>query len=172
VAELAAGFALFALGLPGYGLVACLSRVLLAARRTMLAAVLVGGGWLLVIVADLVLVSLAPGRSVVAMLALGNSIGLTASGVALLAAVRRTRGSAAVRDTMRTAIAGLAAATAGAGAGAGLAAALPLARPAVEGLIALLAAAVAVAAFAFVAFLLDGGEVRAAMARARRAVLR
>lgn len=172
VPELAAGFALFALGLAGYGLVACLSRVLLAARRTWAATIIVAGGWLLVIGADVALVSLASGRWVVAMLAAGNAIGLTASGVALLAAVRRTRGLAALRGLLRTAIAGLAAATAGAGAGAGIAAALPSSGPVQAGLVALLAAACALAAFGLVSYLLDGGELRAAVARARRAVLR
>jgi putative peptidoglycan lipid II flippase len=172
VPQLAAGFALFALGLAGYGLVACLSRVLLAAGQTWVAAVIVAGGWLVVIAADIVLVTLAPGRWVVAMLALGNSIGLTVSGLALMAAVHRVRGRPALRGTLQTSIAGLAAATAGAGAGAGVAALLPSAGPVGSGFSAVLAAVCALAAFAVVAYLLDGGELRDALARARRAVLR
>jgi putative peptidoglycan lipid II flippase len=172
VPQLAAGFALFALGLAGYGLVACLSRVLLAAGQTTVAAVIVAGGWLLVIVADVVLVLLAPGPPVVAMLALGNSIGLTAAGVALMAAVRRTRGRGALRGMLRTAVSGLAAATAGAGAGAGVAAVLPTAGRAEDALAAVVAAACALTAFTLVAYLLDGGELRAAVAKARRAVAR
>jgi putative peptidoglycan lipid II flippase len=172
VSQLAAGFALFALGLAGYGLVACLSRVLLADGKTWITAIVVAGGWLLVIVADVVLVSVASGPWVVAMLALGNSIGLTVSGLALIAAVRRVRGPAALRGTLRTAIAGLAAATAGAGAGAGVAAVLPSGPAVQEAFIAVLAAVCALAAFAVVAYLLDGGEFRATLVRARRAVLR
>jgi putative peptidoglycan lipid II flippase len=172
VPELATGFALFALGLAGYGLVACLSRVLLAAGRTTITAVIVAGGWLLVIVADIALVSVASGPSVVAMLALGNSIGLTAAGVALAVAVRRIRGAAALRGLLRTAVSGLAAATAGAGAGAAVAASLPVAGRLHAALAALLAALCALAAFALVAYLLDGGELRAAVARAHRSVLR
>ncbi len=170
VAELAAGLALFAPGLAGYGLVASLSRVLLAAQRTRAAAICVGGGWLVVIAADFVLVALAPGPSAVAMLALGNTIGLTLAGLALLIAVRRACGPAALAGAGRAAVSGLAAATAGAGAGAAAAAAFPVAGPAAEGLIAVLALLVALVAFAGVALVLDGGELRAAAARVWRVV--
>jgi putative peptidoglycan lipid II flippase len=172
VPQLAAGFALFALGLAGYGLVACVSRVLLAAGRTGITAVIVAGGWLLVVAADIVLVLAAPGPWVVADLALGNTIGLTAAGLALAVAVRRVRGVAALRGTLRAGLTGLAAATAGAGAGAGVAAALPTAGVLAEGFIALLAALCAVAAFGIVAWLLDAGDLRSALGRARRAVWR
>ncbi|HXW47142.1 MAG TPA: lipid II flippase MurJ [Streptosporangiaceae bacterium] len=172
VPELAAGLALFAIGLTGYGLVACLSRVLLAAGRTSVAAAIVGGGWLLVIVVDVVLVALCPARWVVAALAVGNTVGLTAAGLALVVAVRRARGPGALQGTLRVGISGLAAAAAGAAAGAGIAAVLPPAGAAAEGLIALLAAVCAVAVFGAVAWLLDDGDLRAALARARRAVVR
>jgi putative peptidoglycan lipid II flippase len=172
VPQLAAGLALFAPGLAGYGLVACLSRVLLAAHRTRAAAFAVAGGWLIVIAADVVLVALAPGPWVVAMLALGNTVGLTVAGLALVFAVRRARGPAALTGTGRTAVSGLAAATAGAGAGAGVAAALPVTGAVVAALVAVLAAVCALVAFAIVAYVLDGGELRAAATRIRRAVLR
>ena len=123
------------------------------------------------IAADVVLVALAPGPWVVAMLALGNTIGLTVSGLALLAAVRRIRGPGALAGTGRAAVSGLAAATAGAAAGAGVAAALR-ASPAAEALIAVLAAVCALAAFAIVAYVLDGGDLRAAVTRIRRSVPR
>jgi putative peptidoglycan lipid II flippase len=168
VAQLAAGLVLFAPGLAGYGLVASLSRVLLAARRTRAAAVCVGGGWLVVIAADLVLVAIAPGPSAVAMLALGNTIGLTAAGLALLIAVRRACGPAALAGAGRAAVSGLAAAAAGAGAGTAVAAVLATAGP--PALIAVLALGVALAAFAGVAFLLDSGELRAAAGRVWRVV--
>jgi putative peptidoglycan lipid II flippase len=170
--QLSAGLALFAPGLAGYGLVACLSRVLLAARRARAAAIAVAGGWLLVIVADVVLVLAVPGTQVVAMLALGNTIGLTASGLALLAAVWRARGRAALAGAGRAGMAGLAAAIAGAGAGAGVAAALPSASQPLEALVALLAAFCALAVFLAVAYALDGGELRAAVAKIRRTVVR
>ncbi len=172
VAQLAAGLALFAPGLAGYGLVASLSRVLLAAGRNRIAAFCVGGGWLLVIVADIVLVSLVPGPSVVAMLALGNTIGLTAGGLALLIAVRRVRGPRVLQGVGRAAVSGLAAATAGAGAGAAAAAALQSGERGLEALVGLLAAACAIAGYAAVAYVLDGGELREAAARLRRLVPR
>jgi putative peptidoglycan lipid II flippase len=170
--QLAAGFALFAPGLAGYGLVACLSRVLLADQRTRVAASCVGAGWLIVMAADVVLVNLAPATWAVGMLALGNTIGLTAGGMALLAAVRRARGPAALAGTGRAALSGLAAAAAGAAAGAATAIALPQAGPAADVLVALIAAACAVGAYAIVAFLLDGGALRAAVIRIRAGELR
>jgi putative peptidoglycan lipid II flippase len=167
VGQLAAGFALFAPGLAGYGLVACLSRVLLADHRSRAAAGCVGAGWLLVIATDVVLVTFAPATWAVGMLALGNTVGLTAAGIALLTVVRRARGAAALAGTGRAALSGLAAAASGAAAGAAAAIGLSSARPAAEAVVALIAAACAVTAFAIVAFLLDGGELRAAVIRMR-----
>jgi putative peptidoglycan lipid II flippase len=169
---LAAGLALFAPGLVGYGLVACLSRVLLAAHRTRAAAIPVAAGWLIVIGADIVLVAVAPSRWVVAMLALGNTIGLSVAGLALVVAVLRTRGRAALAGTGRAAASGLAAAIAGAIAGTGVAAALSGTRPAPAALVAVLAAGSGLAAFMVVAWILDGGDLRAAVTRVRQAMPR
>jgi putative peptidoglycan lipid II flippase len=117
-------------------------------------------------------VTLAPGSLVVPMLALGNTVGLTVAGAALIAAVRTARGRAALAGSVRVAGSGLAAAVAGsaAGGGAGVAlmAALPSAGPVADALIALLAAGCAVAAFGLVAYLPDGSELRAAVTRMRR----
>jgi putative peptidoglycan lipid II flippase len=172
VPQLAAGLALFAPGLAGYGLVASLSRVLLAVRRTRAAATAVVAGWLVVIVADVILVLLVPGSLVVPMLALGNTVGLTVAGVALIAAVRRARGRVALAGAGRVAASGLAAAVAGGAAGGGaavaLVAALPTAGPVADALIAVLAAGCAVAAFGLIAYLPDGSELRAAVTRMRR----
>ena len=66
--------------------------MLFAGGQARAAAVALVAGWLLVIVADVVAVALVPGRWVVPVLGLGNTIGLTAGGLALLAAVRRVRG--------------------------------------------------------------------------------
>ena len=172
IPELAAGLALFAPGLAGYGLVACLSRVLLAARHTRVAAMAVGGGWLIVVVADVVLVALAPGRWVVGMLALGSSIGLTAAGVALVVAVRRALGPAALVGTGRAALAGLAAAVAGGGTGVLVSAALPTSGLIPAALVAAFAAGCAIAVFALIAYVLDGGELRAVVSKVRQALAR
>ena len=123
--QLAWTFAAFAPGLIGYGLSTNLSRVLFADARTRVAAAALAAGWLLVIVADVVAVLLVPDWWVVPVLGLGNTIGLTVSGLALLGVVRRARGGAALRGTARAALAGLAGALAGAAAGLALASALP-----------------------------------------------
>jgi putative peptidoglycan lipid II flippase len=176
VSQLAVGLALFAPGLAGFGLVASLSRVLLAAGRTRAAATAVAAGWLVVIVADVVLVTLAPGRLVVAMLALGNTLGLTVAGMALTVTVRRGRGRPALAGLGRVAVSGMAAAAVGGAAGGGTAAALiaavPSAGPVADALITVLGAGCAAAAFAVVAYLPDGSELRAAVTRARRTALR
>ncbi len=170
--QLAVGLALFAPGLAGYGLVACLSRVLLAAGRSRVAAAAVAGGWLLVIVVDVVLALMVHPRWVVGVLGLGNTIGLTAAGVALLIAVRRERGGGALRGIRGSAMLGLVAGVVGAGVGAAVAFVLPSGGPIAEGGVALLAGCCAVAAFTAVAYALDRGEFRAAVVRVRRAVLR
>ena len=82
--QLAYTFAAFAPGLIGYGLATHLSRVLFADARTRVAGVALVAGWLLVIAADVVAVALVPDWWVVPVLGLGNTIGMTASGLALL----------------------------------------------------------------------------------------
>ncbi len=169
VTPLALGFAAFAPGLIGYGLTACLSRVLLAGGRTASAAVAMSGGWAAVIVADVIAVHLVPARWIVAALGVGNTVGLTAAALALLVAVRASHGRAALRACARAAGAGLVAAVAGAAAGAGLARLLPSAAGLVaDAAIAVGAGAVCAAVFGGLALLLDGGELRAALARVRR----
>jgi putative peptidoglycan lipid II flippase len=170
--ELALGFAAFAPGLIGYGLTACLSRVLLAAGRTTVAAVAMSGGWLVVIAADVALVQGAPARWVVAALGLGNTVGMTLAGLGLLVAVRRIRGSAALRGVTRAAAAGVGAAAAGAAAGAGAGYALPSSGLILDCAAAVVAATCAAAVFGGIAYLLDGGELKAALGRIRRTAVR
>jgi len=170
VNQLALAFAAFAPGLIGYGLVACLSRVLLADGRNRVAATAVSAGWLLVIAADVASVRLVSPRWVVPVLGLGNTVGLTVSGIALLAAVRSARGAAALHGMVRAGTAGLAAALAGAAAGAALSAAVPATGVLRNGLLAVAACAGTALAFGAVGYGLDGGDLRVAAARlARRA---
>jgi putative peptidoglycan lipid II flippase len=170
--QLAIGLALFAPGLAGYGLVACLSRVLLATGRSRVAATAVAGGWLLVIAVDVAAVLTVPAHWVVGALGFGNTVGLTGAGIALLIAVHRDRGAGALRGIRGTAIMGVVAGIVGAGVGAAVGFVLPSGGPVEEGGVAVLAGCCAVAAFSGVAYALDRGELRAAVARARRAVLR
>jgi putative peptidoglycan lipid II flippase len=136
----------------------------------------VAAGWLIVIVADVVLVSVAPGRLVVAMLALGNTVGLTVAGLALAIAVRRAPGRAVFAGVGQVAVSGLCAAAAGGaagvGAGAALMAAVPSAGPVTDALIAVLAVGCAAVAFGAVAYLPADSELRALVKRARRTALR
>jgi len=168
VNQLALALAAFAPGLIGYGLVACLSRVLLADGRNRVAATAVSAGWLLVIAADVAAVRLVSPRWVVPVLGLGNTVGLTASGIALLAAVRSARGAAALHGMVRAGTAGLAAALAGAAAGAALSAAVPATGVLRNGLLAVAACAGTALAFGAVGYGLDGGDLRVAAARLAR----
>ncbi len=178
VLELALGFAAFAPGLIGYGLMACLSRVLLASGRNAIAAVAMVGGWLAVIGADIALVHVAPPRWVVAALGLGNTIGLTAAG--RRPSARGPPGPAAAPRCGRwlgppwpgwrpgswprppAPPPGVFAATAVTRAAWSWTPSAPLAA----------AAVCATAVFGGVAYVLDGGELRAAIGRVRRTATR
>jgi putative peptidoglycan lipid II flippase len=170
--QLALTFAAFAPGLVGYGLAANLSRVLFACGRGRVAALAIVGGWVLVIVADVVAVALVPARWVVPVLGLGNTIGLTLSGGALLGAVGQARGRAALRGAGRAAAAGLAGALAGGAAGAAVSAALPVSGFIRNACVAVLASACVAAVFGLAVLVLDGGDLRAVATRARGRLLR
>ena len=165
------GWALAALapGIAGYGFVACLYRVLLAAKRNKLAA---GGmvlGWVIVMLADVITVPHIPARWVVAALGLGNTLGMTVSAVALVAAVLRVRGPAALRGAGRAAGAGLAGAIIAAAAGLAVSASWSLGRSRfAEAGLAAIAGLAALVVFGVVVLALDGGDLRAVITRFRR----
>ena len=165
VRQLALTFIAFAPGLVGFGLSAALSRVLFASGRSRVAAAALVGGWLVVIVVDVAAVPLVDARWVVPMLGLGNTIGLTYTGIALLAAVRRTRGTAALRGSARAAGAGLAGAVAGGAVGALVSASLPVSGFIPNAMVTVLACLGAAAVFGVAALVLDGGDLRALAAR-------
>jgi putative peptidoglycan lipid II flippase len=167
--QLAIALATFALGLVGYGLTANLSRVLYADRHSRAAATAVGGGWLAVIAADLLIVPLVPRSWVVPALGAGTTVGLTGAGIALLVLVRRARGPAALRGCARAGLAGLAGAAAGAAAGFAVAMAVPVRGFLPNVAVTLLASAAVLAAFGLVVAWADGGDLRAALRRAVRA---
>jgi putative peptidoglycan lipid II flippase len=161
----------FAPGLVGYGLTACLSRVLLADGRNKVAAVAMVAGWLVVIAVDLIFIPLVSASSVVPVLGLANTIGMTVSGAALLVAVSRSRGAAALCGVRRAMGAGLTGALVGALAGLAVTGLLPVTGHALNACVAILAGLCALAAFCVVVALLDGGDLRAAVARFRRRAL-
>jgi putative peptidoglycan lipid II flippase len=165
---LAIALATFAPGLVGYGLTANLSRVLYAAGRSSASALAVSGGWLLVIVADLLIVPFVPSSQVVAWLGVGTTIGLTGSGVALLVLVWRFRGPAALRGCIRAGGAGLAGALAGTAAGLGVAFGVPVSGFLPNVGVTLLASGAVLAAFLAVVALTDGGDLRAVVRRVIR----
>jgi putative peptidoglycan lipid II flippase len=167
--QLAIALAAFAPGLVGYGLMANLSRVLYADGRSRASGAAVSCGWLLVIVADLLIVPFVPRSSVVGWLGAGTTIGLTCSGVILIVLVRRFRGPAALRGCARASVAGLVGALAGAAAGLGVSTAVPVSGflPSVG--VTLLASAAVLVAFLAVAALADGGDLRALVRRVIRA---
>jgi peptidoglycan biosynthesis protein MviN/MurJ (putative lipid II flippase) len=158
----------FAPGLAGYGLLAVLSRVLLADGRNRAAAVAIVAGWLVVIVVDIVAVPLVRASAVVPVLGLANTAGMTAAGIALLAAVSRARGAAVLRGVWRALGAGLAGAMAGAAAGLGVTALVHVGGHWPNAGLAVLAGVCGLASFCAVVALLDGGDLRRMLARVRR----
>jgi hypothetical protein len=168
VPQLIWGFILFAPGLVGIGVIANLSRAMLAIGRLKVAAVAVAGSWVLVTLAQVALAELMPGRLTVAALALGYSVGQTAAAIPLVIVARRIRGKAAVHKVGRSVLAGFAAAAAGALVGLGVSIALPTNHklPAIG--TGTLAVSCAFIVFGGVAFLLDPGDMRALLARLRQ----
>ena len=79
----------FAPGLVGYGLVAVLTRALYARGLWKAPTVCVVGGWLIAVVADLVLAAALPSAERALALGAGHSLGVTVAGGALLVVVAR-----------------------------------------------------------------------------------
>ncbi len=107
----------FAPGLVGYALVALLTRALYARGLWKAPTACVVGGWLLAVVADVVLAAALPPPDRALALAAGHSLGVTVAGCALLAVVFRAVGSRALRSLPRAGSAALLAAVLGGGAG-------------------------------------------------------
>src|ERR1700722_12148871 len=170
VAPLIWAFVLFALGLVGTAVIANLSRVMFVIGRLKVAAAALAGSWLVAIVADVVLVELGPARLVVAMLALGTTMGQTVVASPLLFVTRRICGPAAVQGTRHAALAGLVACAAGVAVGVALSLAVPLHQKLVAAALAVPAAAGAIVAFGVVAYFLDDGDLKAVLAWLRRAM--
>jgi putative peptidoglycan lipid II flippase len=124
---LARGLATFAPGLIGYALVALVSRALYAQGNARTPAYAVLGGWVVAIVADIILAAAMPPSWTVAAVGIGTSIGVTVSGGWLLAALRISAGSAALTGLGQASAAAVGGALAGAGCGVLLARAVPVA---------------------------------------------
>ena len=105
VDALAAATTAFAPGLVGYGLLALLARALYARGDGWTPAVATVTGWLVVAVADVLLVRLGLPR--VEALGLGNSIGMSVAGLLLLLGLRRATGPDLLEGLTRTAGVGI-----------------------------------------------------------------
>jgi putative peptidoglycan lipid II flippase len=163
--ELIMGLVMFAPGLVGMGVIANLSRVMLAIGRLKVAAVAVAASWLLSMAVMAILAELAPAHLVVGALALGTTIGQIAAAIPLVIITRRIRGPAAVHGVGRATLAGLAAAAAGAMAGGAVSNALHVSHRLLDAGVGAAAACCAIIAFGVVAFLLDDGDLRAGLVR-------
>jgi hypothetical protein len=150
--------------------IANLSRVMLAMGRLTIAAVAVAGSWLLVIVAQLILIQFVHATLVVGMLALGASLGQIGAAIPLVVITRRIRGKAAVEGAGRALLAGVTAAAAAGGAGVAVSLLLPRSHKLLDAGDAVVAALAAAAVFALVAFLLDRSDMRALVVRLRQAL--
>ena len=170
VPQLIWGFFLFAPGIAGTAVIANLSRVMFVIGRLKIAAAALAGSWLIMIVADVVLVELVPARLVVAVLALGTTIGQTVVAIPLVFVTRRICGPAAVQGTRHAALAGLAACAAGSAVGLAVSLAVPLHHKLVAVVVAVPAAGCAIIAFGVVAYFLDDGDLKFVLAWLRRAM--
>lgn len=178
VPELVMTCAMFAPGIAGSAVVGNLARVMLAMGRLRVAAAGVGGSWLLVTAADLLLVHLMPARMVAPALALGVTFGRSVAAVALALATRRIRGPAALRGLGHAAVSGLVAGLVSSAIGVAVYLVVPASGKLMAVAVAVAAASLAVITFAAVAYALDRGDLRpvvaslVSMVRSRTAALR
>ena len=107
----------FAPGLLGYGLVALLTRALYARGLWKAPTVCVVGGWLIAVVADVVLSATLPVEDRGLALGAGHSLGVTVAGLGLLVVVARVAGPSALSGLARSGSAALLAAALGGAAG-------------------------------------------------------
>ncbi|MGY2081033.1 murein biosynthesis integral membrane protein MurJ [Modestobacter sp. SYSU DS0657] len=116
-AALQSAIVAFAPGLVGYGLVALLSRALYARGLWRAPTVCVAGGWLVAVVADLVLSAALPSGDRALALAAGHTVGVTVAGLALLVVIGRLAGAGALEGVVHAGGAAVAAAVLGGAAG-------------------------------------------------------
>src|SRR5580692_3806594 len=168
VSQLIWAFVLFAPGIVGTAVVANLSRVMFVIGRLKIAAAALAGSWVITVVVDVVLAELVPARLVVAVLALGTTVGQIVVAFPLVSVTRRICGPAAVQGAGHATLAGLAACVAGAVVGVAVSLTVPLHHKLEAGALAVLTAGCAILAFGVVAYLLDSGDLKAVLAWTRR----
>jgi hypothetical protein len=141
---------------------------MLVIGRLKVAAAVLAGSWVIVIVADVILVQLVSASLVPAMLALGTTIGQIAVAIPTVFVTRRICGPAAVQGAGHANLAGLVACAAGVVVGVAVSLAVPLHHKLEAVALAVPAAGCAIIAFGVVAYLLDDGDLKAVLAWARR----
>lgn len=168
VSQLSLAFAFFAPGLIGIGVIANLTRAMLAIGRLTIAATAVVASTLLGVVAQVILVEIVSARLTVAALAIGNTAGLIVVALPFVAVSRRVLGKAAVQGVGRTTLVGLAAAVGGGVVGVGASLVLPASGKLAAAGAAALAAVCALMVFSAIAFRLDEGDMRPVLERVLR----
>ncbi len=165
VPQLALGLACFAPGLVGLGVIANLSRAMLAVGRLKIAAAAVAGSTLVGLIAQLILIEIVPARLVVGALAMGNTVGLIVVAIPLVIVTRRVLGPASVQGVGRATLAGLAAAVGAGLVGFGISLALPVNHKLAAVGAGALAAGGSVLVFGAIALRLNDGDLRVILAR-------
>jgi putative peptidoglycan lipid II flippase len=174
VAALRDALAAFAPGLPGYGLVALLTRALYARGLWRAPTACVLGGWLVAIAADVVLAGALPAGDRALALGLGHTLGVTVAGMGLLAVTARVAGPGPLRGLARAGTGSLLAGAAGAAAGLLVARLLGVAPDLPDGVLAALGSGIVIGgAVLLVAAVVimgtAGGTLRAALRELRSA---
>jgi putative peptidoglycan lipid II flippase len=168
VPQLFQAFLLLSPAVVGQALIANVSRVMFTLGRLKVAAVSLVGGQLLGSAIAVPLVTMAPPRLTVAMVALGITVGQLVTAVPMLLVLGRIRGRSALKGVGRAAFASVAAGIAAGDVGLLVSVALPTKGALHDVATGALAAAVAVVVFGLVAYLLDRGDLRMVAGRLRR----
>jgi putative peptidoglycan lipid II flippase len=168
VDQLIQAFLIAAPGVIGLGLITSTSRTMFALGKLKAAAAGLVGYPLLQLTFTIPLVMLAPPRLVVAALTLAGVLAQLLVAIPMVIAVRRFRGPAVVAGVGHATLAGLAAGLAGSVVGVAVTLLIPAGGKAFEAVSGVLAATLAVLVFAVVAYALDRGDLRNAVARVSR----
>lgn len=167
VEPLALSFLLYAPGVAGFAVVTNLSRVLFALGKLKVAGVALVAQQLLPAALSFPVVLLTPPHMAVEALALSSSVGFIVVTVPVVLAVRRLRGPAAVAGLGHATLAGIAASAAAAAAGLAVTLVLPTGGNVIEVGSGLIAGLLAILVYGVVAYALDKGDTRVALARLR-----
>ena len=157
----------FAPAVLGYALAGHISRMFYARHQGGLAALLVGGGWLLGTAVAVSVASTVDATNVVVALGVGASVGMLVAGVFALIVMHSVVGHRSVHGLFRTSVGTLVAVAVSSAVGLGLAAAIPDSSRWLAGLSAVSVSVVVVATFAGAVALVDRDAVAVLFTRIR-----